>query len=73
MVDVSEDTHVDKAEAWDVMAGKNERISILEAEIERLRDGLKDIRDYKGYTRPPHFRRRAHVILNHAGGERDDG
>lgn len=32
-------------------------------EIERLRKGLKDIRDYKGYTRAPHFRRRAAILL----------
>lgn len=33
------------------------------AEIERLRAGLEELRDDRGYTIPAHFRRRAALIL----------
>ena len=38
-------------------------LALAADEIERLRRGLEDIRDYKGYRHPAHFRRRASVIL----------
>lgn len=50
--DELEDTHTDKADAWDVMAKKNEIISDLKAENERMREALIECREeIDGYIR----------------------